>query len=66
MIEKFACAEIKKMVQHHSFILNEWASKHNGMGVSQEDTDTLLSVVARLYELIEQLPLIKSKGKLNA
>lgn len=65
MITKYAGVEIKVMLQHHTALIHKWCSSHNGLKVDKDTKDTLRDTCARMFELIEELPL-EDEPKLDA
>lgn len=58
MIDKFAPSEAKALIKIHSFNINQWAAMMEGP-LTDVMKDALLQTTARMYELIEELPVPK-------
>jgi hypothetical protein len=53
---KFSCLEARAVMRVHAATILQWSSAEHGRIVAAEDKETILEIIARLYELAETLP----------
>lgn len=56
MIDKFAIAEAKCLMRQHSQLIFNWANEDKSRYTTEENKDCLKALCARMYELIDALP----------